>query len=286
MPVLSQRTYRRCLNMSELTIWAVPARRARFDFRFPRRAGAYLRGRTATSCTRYHVDICKEWRFGKGTSRSSSTPVHSQVRYLRRGKKPSQHGAPSQCRERGGPPAPCNAPRADVFAAMDEQQGPELFDAGRIIGPEGPHGVVVRAAVISDELRSEIGPAVAVKIVPVGDRAVGALRAAVRHAMHESAHSGLVRYHGVWPGPGGEAWIVSDLCENRSVAEVLHAARIVDPRELERVVAYVLRNALLAVDAVHAASSVHGDVSTCAAYAARVRDCAEKAWSGWCTDAR
>lgn len=143
---------------------------------------------------------------------------------------------------------------------MDEQQGPELFDAGRIIGPEGPHGIVVRAAVVSDALRASIGAAVAVKIVPVGDRAAAALRAAVRRAIRDDAHAGLVPYHGVWPGPGGEAWIVSDLCENRSVPDVLNAARVVEPSVLEGIAAYVMRNALLAVDALHVASSVHGDV--------------------------
>jgi serine/threonine protein kinase len=143
---------------------------------------------------------------------------------------------------------------------MEEREAQDLFDAGRIIGPEGPHGVVVRAAVVSDELRADIGPAVAVKIVPIGDRLTATLRDAVQQLKVTVQHAALVPYHGVWPGPAGEAWIASDLCESGSIADVLQLAGVSDPPTLERIAAYVIRNLLLAVDALHAASSVHGDV--------------------------
>lgn len=140
------------------------------------------------------------------------------------------------------------------------QEGPELFDAGRIIGPEGPHGIVVRAAVVSDAFRADMGASVAIKIVPVGDRLTATLQATVRQIMGDIQHAALVKYHGVWRGPTGEAWIVSDLCENRSVPDVLREAEIVDVSTLERITAYVVRNVLLVVDALHASSHVHGDV--------------------------
>lgn len=140
---------------------------------------------------------------------------------------------------------------------------PDLFDPGRILSPPGggPHGIVVRAAVTDETMLAQVGASsVAVKIVAIGGRLTATLRDTVSRLMATVRHASLVEYHGVWSAPGGEAWIVSDLCENGSVPEVLAQAGVADAASAEKIAAYVLRTVLLALDALHATSLVHGDV--------------------------
>lgn len=143
----------------------------------------------------------------------------------------------------------------------DPAQDPEhLFDAGRVLSPNGPHGVVVRAAVC-ESLRARLDvSSVAVKIVPIGDGLTSTLRSTVSALRSSARHAALVQYHGVWAAPRGEAWIVSELCEGGSVGDVLGMVRVREVAVLEAIVAYVVRNVLLVLDSLHAMGEVHGDV--------------------------
>lgn len=147
-----------------------------------------------------------------------------------------------------------------VLPTAETETATDLFDPGLVLG-DGPHGCIVRAAVVPASLRSQFGASsVAVKIIPVGVRATARLQSAVSALASSPRHPGLARYHGVWAGGGGEAWVVSELCECGSIADVLAHAELRAPPEVERVLAYVVRNILLALDDLHAGGDVHGDV--------------------------
>jgi serine/threonine protein kinase len=143
---------------------------------------------------------------------------------------------------------------------MSEENPAQLFDVGRVLSDDGPHGLVIRAAV-SDEMYERVAaPSVAVKIMSIGDENAGVLCHKVEKLIHIALHASLVKYHGAWLVPGGDVWIVSDLCESGSVADIIHASKVRDPLVLEGIASYVMRNVLLAVDFLHSTDVCHGDL--------------------------
>jgi serine/threonine protein kinase len=143
---------------------------------------------------------------------------------------------------------------------MSKENPAKLFDVGRVLSDDGPHGLVIRAAV-SDEVYERVAaPSVAVKIVSIGEENAGILCQEIEKCIPIALHASLVQYHGAWRVPGGDVWIVSDLCEGGSVADIIHGSKVRDPLVLEEIASYVMRNVLLAVDFLHSNDVCHGDV--------------------------
>jgi serine/threonine protein kinase len=143
---------------------------------------------------------------------------------------------------------------------MSGENPAQLFDLGRVLSDEGPHGLVARAAV-SDGMSQLVGAAsVAVKILNVGDHFAVALQTRITTLIPSMSHASLVQYHGAWITRGDDVWIVSDLCEGGSVTDIMDAAQIRDHLELEGIASYVMRNVLLAVDFLHTNDVLHGDI--------------------------
>lgn len=156
-----------------------------------------------------------------------------------------------------------NSLSIDVSADLESDgiDPTRLFSLGRVLSRHGPHGTIVRASVCDGA--KDIIPglsSVSVKLIAAGKQGGEALVDRVTSLVTSEHNRLLVRYHGAWLGPHDETWIVSDVCEGSSVVDVVRAAKIDTPAQRERVAACILRNALLAVDALHAVDRLHGDV--------------------------